>query len=162
MEPLTCVSGNDVRVREAEHHLRRASMEPLTCVSGNATVPSCRGCRGSGFNGAAHLRERKLRVAVINNTESQLASMEPLTCVSGNPGPRCRWWRRLPTSFNGAAHLRERKPAGAVIRRHRRWPASMEPLTCVSGNRDEGGRCGGVARASMEPLTCVSGNVAVD
>ncbi len=37
-----------------------ASMEPLTCVSGN-TRTACRSARiRPRFNGAAHLRERKL------------------------------------------------------------------------------------------------------
>ncbi len=58
MEPLTCVSGNDEDGRWV-WVCRDASMEPLTCVSGNRRRRRGGRRRRTGFNGAAHLRERK-------------------------------------------------------------------------------------------------------
>ncbi len=59
-------------------------MEPLTCVSGNDVLGDSRGRVVSGFNGAAHLRERKRQLARGVRVRAGRASMEPLTCVSGN------------------------------------------------------------------------------
>ena len=60
----------------------------------------------TGFNGAAHERERMHGTRHARGWP-RLASMEPPTNVSGCLTP-CQRVELMATSFNGAAHERER------------------------------------------------------